>query len=128
MQPTRIDRCDHCGRMLVQRTIEQNDKYHAAVQDISDQLDWPTGSGKKRGVEVWKQLISAAFERAQGRHTEVYPSIDGHGVDVVYWHSSRRGKKSMSELIEYTIAFAIEHGVTLAEEAAPVEAAFQAGQ
>lgn len=113
--PTRIDRCDNCGSMLVQRTLEQNDKYHAIVQDIADQKDWPEGSGKKRGVETWKQLISAAFERAQGRHSEVYPAIDGHGVDVVYWHSSRRGKKSMSELIEFTQAWAIENGVRLRE-------------
>ena len=109
----RLDRCDHCGKLLFPRTLEQNDKYHAVCQDIADQLDWPLGCGQKRTVNVWKQLISAAFERTQGRHTEMYPAIDGHGVDVVYWSSARRGKKSMSELIEFATAFAVEHEVKL---------------
>lgn len=115
MIPHRIDRCDDCGSVLVQRTLEQNDKYHAVVQDIAEQKDWPAGSGKKISVVAWKQLISAAFERAQGRYSDVYPAIDGHGIDVVYWHSHRRGKKSMSELIEYATAWAIDQGVRLRE-------------
>jgi GNAT superfamily N-acetyltransferase len=113
MLPNRLDRCDSCNAVLIPRTLEQNDKYHAVVQDIADQRDWPKGSGQMLSVEVWKQLISAAFERAQGRGTGVYPAIDGHGVDVVYWHSSRRGKKAMSELIEYAQAWAIDEGLTL---------------
>ncbi len=113
MIPAKVDRCDSCGALLIQRTLEQNSRYHAVVQDVADQRDWPKGSGQMLSVEVWKQLISAAFERAQGRGTGVYPAIDGHGVDVVYWHSSRRGKKAMSELIEYTQAFAIDEGVIL---------------
>jgi hypothetical protein len=112
-RPPRLDRCDQCGAVLIERTLEQNDKYHAVCADIASQLDWPLGSGQKRPVWIWKQLLSAAYERAQGRATEVYPSLDGRGVDVVYWHSHRRGKKSMSELIEYSTAFAIDQGVIL---------------
>jgi hypothetical protein len=120
MQPTRVDRCDNCGSVLVQRTLEQNDKFHALVQDIADQKQW---MGELRPVPVWKQLISAAFERAQGRHMEMLPAIDGHGVDVVYWSSARRGKKSMSELIEFTTAWAIDNNIKLRNE----EQAFSPG-
>lgn len=110
MQPLKIDRCDNCGSVLQQRTLEQNDLFHAIVSDISKQKQW---AGAYRTITVWKQLLSAAFERVQGRHTEVFPALDGHGIDVVYWHSSRRGKKSMSELIEYCIAWAVENGIQL---------------
>lgn len=113
MTPHRVDRCDNCGSELVQRTLEQNDKYHAAVTDISRDLVW---AGQKRSVGVWKQLISAAYERTQDRHAEVLPAIDGHGVDVVYWSSARRTKKDMSGLIEYTLAFGIEHGVKFSDQ------------
>jgi hypothetical protein len=112
VQPNRVDRCDNCGSVLVQRTLEQNDKYHAMCQDISEQLQW---AGARRSVHVWKQLISAAYERAKGRHTEVLPAIDGHGVDVVYWHSHRRTKRDMADLITYTEVWAIEQGVKLKE-------------
>lgn len=110
----KIDRCDNCGSVLEQRTLEQNDKFHALVQDIANQKEW---AGAFRPIEVWKQLLSAAFERAQGRHSDVFPALDGHGIDVVYSHSSRRGKRAMSELIEFTMAWAIEQGVKLRQEA-----------
>ena len=112
-RPARVDRCDNCGSVLVQRTLEQNDKLHAVVQDIADQKKW---AGELRTVEVWKQLISAAYERAKGRHTEVLPALDGHGVDVVYWHSSRRGKKDMADLITFAESWAIDNDVKLRNE------------
>jgi hypothetical protein len=113
VRPAPVDRCDECGALLIPRTLEQNDKYHAICSDISKQRDWPKGSGQYLPVECWKQLISYAFERVQGRGASMYPALDGHGLDVVYWHSSRRGKKAMSELIEYATAWAVTEGVTL---------------
>ena len=113
MTPHRVDRCDNCGSVLVQRTLEQNDKYHALATDISKQMKW---GGQAQPVHVWKQLLSAAYERTQGRYSEVLPAIDGHGVDVVYWSSARRTKRDMSALIEFTTAWAVQNGVKLSEE------------
>jgi hypothetical protein len=111
--PHRIDRCDNCGSVLIQRTPEQNDAFHALMQDISEQLEWPKGSGIKRDIRTWKQLLSAAYERTKDRHAEVLPAIDGHGIDVVYWHSSRRGKRDMSQFLDFVSAFAVEENVQL---------------
>jgi hypothetical protein len=111
--PHRVDRCDNCGSILIQRTLEQNDKYHALVTDIAKQKQW---MGQVRSVPVWKQLISAAYERTQDRHAEILPAIDGHGFDVVYWSSARRTKKDMSGLIEFTTAWAVQNEVKLSEE------------
>lgn len=110
VSPLRVDRCPHCGKTLQQRTLEQNDKFHAVIQDIAEQKQW---AGKFLPVQAWKQLISAAYERTRDHHAEVYPAIDGHGVDVVYWHSSRRTKQDMTDLIEFAIAWAVSNDVKL---------------
>lgn len=110
MKAYAIDKCPRCGETLVPRTLEQNDKYHALISDISKQKQW---AGKWLSVPAWKQLVSAAYERTRDHHAEMYPSIDGHGVDVVYWHSHRRSKQDMSELIEFTTAWAVSNEVKL---------------
>ena len=57
----------------------------------------------------------AAFEREKGRHVEVYPAIDGHGVDVVYRRTSRMTQEVIRELIHFAEAWAIDQGVVLKE-------------
>jgi hypothetical protein len=114
-QPARIDRCPSCGARLVQRTGEQNDKLHALLQDISEQKQW---AGHWLDVEDWKRLITAAWERANGRQSRIFPSLDGQGIDVVYQRTSRLSKQEMIELIEYATAWAVQNEVKLAEEAA----------
>jgi hypothetical protein len=107
----RIDRCPGCGLRLVQRSGEQNDKLHALLQDISEQKQW---AGQTLDVEDWKRLITAAWERASGRHARVFPSLDGQGIDVIYQRTSRLSKEEMSELIEYATAWAVQNEVRLA--------------
>lgn len=106
----KVDRCDNCGAELIQRTLAQNDRYHAICTDIAQQVKW---AGEFRSVETWKQLLSAAYERARGSYSEVLPAIDGHGVDVVYRSSARRGKKDMANLITYAEAWASDNRVVL---------------
>jgi hypothetical protein len=113
-QPTRIDRCPSCGVRLIQRTGEQNDKLHALLSDISEQKEW---AGHWLDVEDWKRLITAAWERANGRQARVFPSLDGQGIDVVYQRTSRLSKQEMIELIEYVQAWAAQNGVILKEAA-----------
>jgi hypothetical protein len=111
--PIRVDRCPNCNWVLRERTIEQNDKLHALLSDIAGQKQW---AGQWLDVEAWKRLMTAAWERANGRAAEIYPSVDQAGFDVVYRRTSRMNKKELSELIEFVTAWAIEQGIKLEEE------------
>jgi hypothetical protein len=108
-----VDRCPHCGRNIRQRTPEQNDALHATLADIAAQRDWPRGTGQMLTVEQWKRLMVAAWERTEGRRAEIFPAVDGQGIDVVYQRTSRLNKHEASELIEYVKAWAITEGVVL---------------
>lgn len=117
MKPTsiRIDRCPHCAGVLRERSVEQNAKLHALLADIAKQKQW---AGQWLDIEAWKRLITAAWERANGRSAEFYPSLDGQGFDVVYRRTSRLAKQDMADLVEYATAWAVQNGVELHREAA----------
>jgi hypothetical protein len=100
---------------LRERSIEQNSKLHALLADISRQKQW---AGQWIDVEAWKRLLTAAWERAEGRSAEFYPALDGAGFDVVWRRTSRMNKQEMISLIEYAQAWAVENGVKLSEEKA----------
>jgi hypothetical protein len=100
---------------LRERSIEQNAKLHALLADISRQKQW---AGQWIDVEAWKRLLTAAWERAEGRSAEFYPALDGAGFDVVWRRTSRMNKQEMISLIEYAQAWAVENGVKLSEEKA----------
>lgn len=105
-----VDKCPHCGRYLVQRSTEQNALLHAILCDISTQKQW---GGQNLDLEDWKRLLTAAWERTQGRQARVFPAVDGHGFEVLYRRTSRMSKQELSELCEYIIAWATEQGVNL---------------
>ena len=122
----RVDKCPNCGVSIRQRSGEQNSKLHAVLNDIASQKQW---AGQWLDVEAWKRLMVAAWERSEGRSVEIYPAIDGKGMDFVYRHTARMNKQEMIDLIEYATAWAVENGVRIAEEkAASLEKVFQAGQ
>ncbi len=100
--------------ILRERSIEQNAKLHAVLQDISTQKQW---NGQYLDVEAWKRLMVAAYERANGRTAEFYPSLDGAGFDVVHRRTSRMNKEEMSELVEFATSWAIDKGIKLEEKA-----------
>ena len=113
MTPIRVDRCPHCAGVIRERSLEQNDKLHALLSDIARQQKW---NGQFLDVEAWKRLFVSAWERANQRPAEFYPSLDGQGFDVVYRRTSRMNKKEMSELVEYITAWAIDKEIKLREE------------
>lgn len=88
------------------RNLDQNALLHAALSEIAERVKW---AGQKRTVEVWKRLCTAAWLRTRGESVELLPAIDGHGIDVVFRHSSKLTKAEMSDLIEYVSAFAAMH-------------------
>lgn len=88
------------------RSLEQNAKLHAILGEISRTTEW---AGRKRDIETWKRLLTAAWMRERGENVELLPALDGHGVDIVFRHTSSLTVNEMIELIEYIMAW--QHGI-----------------
>jgi len=84
------------------RSSEQNALLHAALTEVAATTEW---AGKKRDVEVWKRLLTAAWLRARGESVELLPALDGHGVDVVFRRTSKLTIAECTELIDYIEAW-----------------------
>jgi hypothetical protein len=109
-----VDKCPHCGKSIRQRSVEKNAHLHAVLGEISKQKQW---AGQWLDIEAWKRLMVAAFEREKGHSVQVYPAIDGHGIDVVYRRTSRMSQEEIRELIYFAEAWALSNGVELKEPA-----------
>jgi len=96
------------------RNTAQNALLHALLAAIARSVEW---AGKKRDVETWKRLCTAAWLRARGESVEVLPAIDGHGIDVVFRRTSKLTKAECAELVDFVQAWAVERGVEFAEVA-----------
>ena len=94
------------------RSLAQNARLHACLGEISKQVEW---AGAKRDVDTWKRLLTAAWLRARGEGVEVLPAIDGHGIDVVFRHTSKLTRAECAELSEFVMAWAFENGVVMHE-------------
>ena len=94
------------------RSLEQNAKLHALIGDIAKEVIW---ANKEQSVETWKRLLTAAWLRARGEPVEMLPSIDGHGVDIVFRPTSKLTVEEMSEFIEYVQAWAVEQGIEICQ-------------
>ena len=90
------------------RSLKENALLHALLTHIANQVEW---AGKKRDVETWKRLITAAWCRARNEQVELLPAIDGHGVDIVFRRTSQLTRGECAELIEYLYAWSAEAGV-----------------
>jgi hypothetical protein len=88
------------------RSDSQNAKLHAELGEVADSMPW---AGKKRDIETWKRLMTAAWLRARGESIEVLPAIDGHGIDVVFRRTSTLTKAECAELLEFIMAWKAEH-------------------
>jgi len=90
------------------RSDAANRLLHATLSDIARQVEW---AGKKRDVDIWKRLLTAAWMRARGESIELLPAADGSGVDIVFRHTSQLSRAECSELQEYIVAWGTEQGV-----------------
>ena len=86
------------------RTADQNAKLWAMLSDLS--VAKP--EGRKHTPEVWKCLLMSAC----GHAVQFEIGLDGTPFPVGF-RSSRLSKHQMSELIEFTMAYAAKHGVPL---------------
>jgi hypothetical protein len=106
----RIDKCPRCGVVLRERSLEKNAHLHAVLSQIAAQRQW---AGKWLDVEAWKRLMVAAFEREKGHSAELYPALDGQGMDIVYRRTSLMSQEEIRELIHFAEAWAIDNGVDI---------------
>ena len=90
------------------RTLPQNDKFWAAMTDISRQLSW---HGMKLAPEDWRLMFLAAL----GGEMRIVPNLTGNGFVDLGRSSSKLDKEEFSNLLEIVQAFCAEHGVKLTE-------------
>jgi hypothetical protein len=102
---------------LAGKTRPQEERYHAMIGDIADQL---TLHGRKWDPECMKRLLIDQFRRdtikdpelaaawAEHGHIELVPSIDGTGVVMMGIQSRNFSKVLASAFIEWLFAFGAE--------------------
>jgi hypothetical protein len=90
------------------RNSSQNALLHSLLTEIARSVEW---AGKRRDVEVWKRLLTAAWLRARGESVEILPALDGHGVDVVFRRTSDLTIGECADLITFIQAWAVEHDI-----------------
>ena len=88
------------------RSLEQNAKFWAMLNEISAQVVW---HGRKLSSEEWKIVFSAALKKQ-----EVIPGIDG-GFVAMGQSTSRMTKREMADLITIIEAFGAQHDVIFSE-------------
>ena len=105
-EPHRID-----IRPVGQRTLEQNDKLHAMLRDISTQYEY---CGKLRSVEDWKDIFAASMKIMEGS-MDVVPGIEG-GVIILGLHTSDMTIKQMIDMITSIDAWAVDKEIVWSEK------------
>ena len=90
------------------RSDAENRLLHAMLGHISKTQEW---AGKRRDIETWKRLLTAAWCRARNEQVELLPALDGHGVDIVFRRTSQLTRKECAELIEFVMAWCAENEI-----------------
>lgn len=133
MRGALVDRCSNCGARMRRASQPQHAALQAVLEDIAVQLLWPlpafiakfpnAGPARLHGVGWWWQMLVQAYDRHKAAEDfEMAPALDGvgfdgRGFDFVRGSRHRRTLNSheISEIIEYSKAFAIEHDVKVRE-------------
>jgi hypothetical protein len=104
------------GRRMVlelrpeKRSDAENRMLHAMLGYISKNIEW---AGKKRSIDVWKRLLTAAWCRATNEHVEILPAVDGHGVDIVFRRTSELSRAECAELITFIYAWGVQNDIPI---------------
>lgn len=84
------------------RNLDQNDKLQALCREASATREW---AGSYLSVDEWRHLFMAAWMRTQKMQFKMLPSIDDHGMDIIYFSSTKLSVSQMSDLISYVEAW-----------------------
>jgi len=85
------------------RSLQANACMWAHLTDISRQVVW---YGNKLDPSEWKDVISAGLKKQK-----IVPDIFGTGFVSIGARTSKMSIKEMSDMIELSLSFGIEHGV-----------------
>lgn len=94
-----------------QRTIPQNDKLHAAITDIAEQLTW---HGRRLTVPEWKSALMELYQHETGTE-DMIPSLDNERLINIGRSTSDLSKLEGADFIELIYAFGAQHGVVFHE-------------
>ena len=97
------------------RTLAQNDRFHAMIDDVSRQLRWMDVFGRpiKMTPENWKRFFLAMYKK----ETLVVPNEDGSGFYDLGVRSADMGVSEMADCMELISAFGAERGVKFRDAA-----------
>jgi|GEM_PF-620038 len=90
------------------RSLDQNAYLHKLFTELAAKKEW---YGKRFTMLTWKRLCMASWLREKGEQPELIPALDGHGVDIVFEHTSELTIPECAELIEWTLSFGAQNGV-----------------
>ena len=93
------------------RSDRQNRLLHALFGDVARQAEW---LGKKRTPEEWKLLFVSGHAVATKQGADLVPGLEGEFLNLRE-STARMGKARMASLLDYVMAWAVEHGVELRE-------------
>lgn len=95
------------------RSGEQNKLLHKLLSQIAAQVKW---HGQSLSVDVWKRLCTAAWLRESGHSPMLVPALDGHGIDMIFEHTSKLSVSQCASLITWVEAFGSQEGVRWAAQ------------
>jgi len=104
-----IDRAPDNARVTIagpKRSVDQNAKLHAMLTEVAMQAEW---GGKRRSVEDWKDIFTAAL-RSEQKGLDVVPGING-GFVLLGLHTSSLSVAEFGDLITLVEMFGARHGV-----------------
>lgn len=91
------------------RTLDQNAKFHALCSDLEKaKAQW---AGKPRTAAEWKVLLVSGHAVATKEGAEIVPGLEGEFVNIRE-STAAMSKARGSSLIEYTLAFCAQHGIS----------------
>jgi len=92
------------------RTLAQNAYFHDLCGEIAKAgVQW---MGKRRTDAQWKVLLISGHGIATGNGAEVIAGLEGEIVNIRE-SSAQMGIGRLNSLIEYTLAFCVDHAVKL---------------
>lgn len=108
--------CAGGGRLVLEvrpetRSDAQNRLLHALFSDVAKQSEW---MGQKRTALEWKLLFVSGHAVATKQGADLVPGLEGEFLNLRE-STARMGKARMASLLEYVMAWAIDHGVELRE-------------
>ncbi len=96
---------------LSSKTREQEEKYHAMINDIAKQAKH---LGAKWSADDWKRLLVDQFMRdSRDSGGKVIPNLDGTGIVQLGFQTRNFTKEQASEFVEWLYAWSAEKEINL---------------